>query len=113
MAIPSQPPRQLERRWAQRYAFCTELEIEWGSALLRARTRDVSTNGMFIETADTLWLGAGFTAQMHLDRRPLKVDCVVKRVEPGRGMGVTVALEKSESRQCYEQFLSTLSNKPR
>ena len=71
-----------ERRWAPRYSFRAELEIEWGSAVLRGSTRDISSNGMFIESADPLWVGAGFTARLALDQ-PVKVDCFVKRVEPG------------------------------
>ena len=46
--------RRLERRWAPRYSFRADLEIEWGSAVLRANTRDISANGMFIESLDTL-----------------------------------------------------------
>jgi len=44
---------------------------------------------MFIEAIDPLWLGAGFTARLTLDR-PVKLNCFVKRVEPGHGMGVSV-----------------------
>jgi hypothetical protein len=100
--------RRLERRWAPRYSFRADLEIEWGSAVLRARTRDISANGMFIEAVDPLWIGAGFTAQLNLDH-PLKLDCSVKRIEPGRGMGVSVALSESESQKVYQDLLSSLS----
>jgi hypothetical protein len=55
MSSEEQPPRHLERRWATRYSFRAELEIEWGSAVLRGKTRDISSNGMFIESSDTLW----------------------------------------------------------
>jgi hypothetical protein len=100
--------RRLERRWAPRYSFRADLEIEWGSAVLRARTRDISANGMFIEAVDPLWIGAGFTAQLNLVH-PLKLDCSVKRIEPGRGMGVSVALSESESQKVYQDLLSSLS----
>lgn len=100
--------RRLERRWAPRYSFRADLEIEWGSAVLRANTRDISANGMFIEAVDPLWIGAGFTVHMNLDR-PLKLDCSVRRIEPGRGMGVSVALSESESQQLYQDLLSSLS----
>jgi len=50
--------RRLERRWATRYSFRADLEIEWGSAVLRGSTRDISTSGMFIEAVDPLWVGA-------------------------------------------------------
>jgi hypothetical protein len=100
-------PRRLERRWAPRYDFRVNLDIEWGSAVLRATTRDVSTNGMFIESMDPLWVGAGFTANLQLER-PVKVTCFVKRVEPGRGMGVSVSVPE-EQREPYQQLITRLS----
>ena len=103
-----QASRRLERRWAPRYSFRASLDIEWGSAVLRGNTRDISSNGMFIEVPDTLWIGAGFTARLHLPQ-PLKVNCQVKRVEPGRGMGVSVALAESESQKAYSDLLSSLT----
>ena len=108
MASGDQPARRLERRWAPRYSFRAGLEIEWGSAVLRGSTRDVSANGMFIEAPDTLWVGAGFTARLSLSQ-PVKLDCSVKRVEPGRGMGVSVAPSESESQRLYHDLLSSLS----
>jgi len=101
--------RRLERRWAPRYSFRAGLESEWGSAVLRASTRDISSNGMFIEALDPLWIGAGFTARLNL-ARPLVMDCSVKRIEPGRGMGVSVSLSENESQKLYLDLLSSLSN---
>jgi hypothetical protein len=109
MGSGDHPARRLERRWAPRYSFRADLEIEWGSAVLRGNTRDISSNGMFIEAADPLWLGAGFTARLALDR-PVKLDCSVKRIEPGRGMGVSLAVSETESQKLFEDLLSSLSN---
>jgi hypothetical protein len=109
MGTGKHPSRQLERRWAQRYSFRANLEIEWGSAVLCGNTRDISANGMFIEAADSLWIGAGFTARLNL-ARPVRLDCSVKRVEPGKGMGVSVALSESESQKLYQDLLSSLSS---
>jgi len=53
-------------------------------------------------------IGAGFMARLHLPQ-PLKLHCQVKRVEPGRGMGVSVALAESESRKLYSDLLSSLT----
>ena len=108
MSTGDHPARHLERRWAPRYAFRTDLEIEWGSAILRGNTRDISANGMFIEAADPLWVGAGFTARMNLSQT-VRLDCSVKRVEPGRGMGVTIAASESESQKLYQDLLSSLT----
>ena len=105
--------RRFERRWAPRFRFHADLEIEWGSTVLRARTRDVSSNGMFIESVDPLWVGARFSAQLTLDR-PIRLNCFVKRVEPGRGMGVSLALAEEEpNSQKYQEFINLLSvNQP-
>jgi hypothetical protein len=103
--------RRLERRWALRYSFRAELEIEWGSALLTGKTRDISSSGMFIEAADTLWIGAGFTARLNVDP-PLKVDCSVKRVEPGLGMGVSMAFAESDHRKYFQDLLVSLAGNP-
>ena len=100
--------RRLERRWAPRYLFRAELEIEWGSAVLRGSTRDISANGMFIESADTLWVGAGFSARLAL-HNPVKVNCSVRRVEPGRGMAVTVTVPEQGHQQQYQNLLASLS----
>jgi PilZ domain len=107
MGIGDLTSRRLERRWAPRYDFRVSLDIEWGSVVLRATTRDVSTNGMFIESIDPLWVGAGFTANLQLEQ-PVKVTCFVKRVEPGRGMGVSVSLPDGQ-RESYQQLISRLS----
>jgi len=107
MGMQQPNARRLERRWAPRYSFRTGLEIEWGSALLHASTRDVSASGMFIESADPLWVGAGFSANLQLEQ-PLRVDCRVRRVEPGHGMGVSVSLPQ-EQQQCYQELLNKLS----
>jgi hypothetical protein len=109
MGSGNHPARRPERRWAPRYSFRADLEIEWGSAVLRGSTRDISASGMFIEAADPLWVGAGFTARLTLDR-PVRLDCFVKRIEPGRGMGVSVAVSESESQRLFEALLSSLSN---
>lgn len=108
MGSGDQPFRRAERRWAPRYAFRGSLEIEWGSTVLRASTRDISSNGMFIESADPLWLGAGFTAHLVLDQR-LKLDCSVKRIEPGKGMGVSVKIPEENNELLYRDLLASLS----
>ena len=109
MGSGDQTSRRSDRRWAPRYSFRANLEIEWGSAVLRASTRDISSNGMFIESADPLWIGAGFTAHLAL-HRSVKVDCSVKRIEPGIGMGVAVTLSDGQHEQRYQDLLASLSH---
>jgi hypothetical protein len=97
-----------ERRRAPRYRYQATVEIEWGSARLRARTRDISDGGMFIEADDVLWVGAGFRARLAFDY-PLWLECSVKRVEPGLGMGVTVEVREDQSQRHYQALLAKLA----
>src|SRR5204862_7845767 len=102
MGTGDHPVRRLERRWAPRYSFRANLEIEWGSAVLRGSTRDISSNGMFIEAVDPLWVGADFPARLTL-YRPVKLDCFVKRIEPVKGMGVSVAVSPSQRPKLFHE----------
>jgi hypothetical protein len=87
-----------------------DLEMEWGSAILRGRIRDISSSGMFIELPDPLWVGAEFAARIAVEEKePLRLDCSVKRVEPEHGMGVTVVPPEEESRKRFHRFLSELA----
>jgi hypothetical protein len=97
-----------ERRRAPRYRYQAILEIEWGSARLKARTRDISASGMFIDAEDLLWVGAGFRACLATED-PFWLECSVKRVEPGRGMGVTVELREDQSQVHYKNLLAKLA----
>ena len=99
---------RVERRKSPRYRYQAILEIEWGSARLQARTRDISAHGMFIETEDVLWVGAGFRARLAMEN-PLWLDCSVKRVEPGRGMGVSVELREDQSQRDFQGLLARLA----
>jgi len=99
--------RHPERRKAPRFRYQAPVEIEWGSARLRAHTRDISASGMFLESEDVLWVGAGFRARLAVDR-PVFMECSVKRVEPGRGMGVTVEMQDEQSRY-FRELLARLA----
>ncbi len=81
--------------------------MEWGSAILRGRVRNISMSGMFIESADSLWVGAGFRARLFLEE-PVHVNCFVRRVEPGWGMGVSVALPDDEH-QRFRKIVQSLA----
>jgi hypothetical protein len=63
---------------------------------------------MFIESEDVLWVGAGFRAKLTTER-PMWIECSVKRVEPGLGMGVTVQLSEDQSQQHYQDLLAKLA----
>jgi hypothetical protein len=53
-------------------------------------------------------VGAGFTARLALDR-PVQMNCSVKRVEPGRGMAVSVTVSEEQHQQRYQDLIASLT----
>jgi hypothetical protein len=100
---------QIERRRSSRYPFDSLIEIEWGSIRLKGRVIDISAEGMQIEVANPLWLGASFTAHLPLET-PVQMKCVVRRISPGQSMAVTFALNE-EGRTQLVVLLETLAKK--
>ncbi len=100
---------QIERRRSPRYPFDSSIEIEWGSLRLQGRVIDISAEGMQIEVANPLWLGASFTAHLPMEP-PLQMECVVRRIAPGRSMAVTFVLNEGGRTQ-LGVLLETLAKK--
>jgi hypothetical protein len=63
---------------------------------------------MFIKTSNPLWVRAEFMARI-LVPEPVDVGCVVRRVEPGCGMGVEFTELSNRARQLLDEFLCKLS----
>jgi hypothetical protein len=97
-----------ERRCETRFPYHAGLEIEWGSAILKAHVREISGDGMFIEMEYPLWIGATFQARLALSP-PLTLHCVVRRVEPGRGIGASVKTAEPEGASRLEALIHSLS----
>lgn len=76
-----------ERRKHPRYPLQADVELQWGFESLPALATDISMGGMFIATTNPLWIGASFTARLLLGE-PITLNCTVRRVLPGKGMGV-------------------------
>jgi hypothetical protein len=100
-------PRITERRLARRCDFDAPLEIEWGSSTLPARVTQISASGMFIQIDQPLWVGASFEARLGL-HPPLLLRCVVRRVAPGQGMGVSIEVAEAQGIERLEALVESL-----
>lgn len=98
----------VERRRFPRFPFQIDVEIEWGFEVLPALVTDVSMSGMFIATPNPLWVGAAFKARL-LMAEPLTLDCTVRRVLPGKGMGVVISDLSEEARSRLQALVSSLA----
>jgi hypothetical protein len=96
-----------DRRIFNRRKFQGTLEIEWGSATLKALVRDLGPQGLFVELVPPLWVGATFSARLDLDP-PLQMICTVCRVEPGTGFAVAFNLPEESGKAQLEELLAAL-----
>ncbi|HEV2421157.1 MAG TPA: PilZ domain-containing protein [Candidatus Acidoferrales bacterium] len=76
-----------ERRRHKRYPCKATVKITWGQVALEATLRDISASGMYLETHEPLWVRAQFSARVMLPE-PIRVECIVRRVDAGKGMVV-------------------------
>ena len=96
-----------ERRRASRFRCDLGIAIEWGAASLRGSVVDISIDGMFVELDQPLWIGARFAAQLEFEE-PVRLECVVRRVQPLRGMAVTYAVPDEAGRAVIASYLERL-----
>jgi len=98
--------RRLRREFA-RYHFQVPAEIAWQSRKIWGRVTDVSRGGLFIEMTDPPCLGAHFVLNVALNV-PLRINCIVRRVVAGRGIGVEINVPE-QSRKRFQALLLALS----
>jgi c-di-GMP-binding flagellar brake protein YcgR len=110
MAAEEQPSLTgVDRREAYRAHYYADVEIEWGPSILRARTTDISLDGMMVETPSPLAAGTEFRARVFLgEGAPLEAECVVKQVFEGKGMGVSFADLKPADQARLRKLLAGL-----
>ena len=101
-------PVRDERRHAERRPFQGTIEIDWGSTTLTGTVRDIGPRGLFVELLPPLWVGARFLARVALDP-VLPLDCQVRRVEPGKGMGISFDVPEESGRVQLDALMASLS----
>jgi hypothetical protein len=96
------------KRKSLKYKFDEAVTIRLGGDVLSGRVREISHDEMFIEIANLLCIGAAFSAQL-VAQKPILLECVVRWVEPRRGMGVRIVAPGAEGRKRFAALLDRLS----
>jgi hypothetical protein len=89
--IPKEELFDRLRRSSTRYQFRIQAELVWQSRRSWSRVVDISRGGMFIEMDAPFRVNAMFIAYLALNV-PLQLNCRVRRVVPGRGIGVSLTV---------------------
>jgi hypothetical protein len=98
----------VERRSVARIACDFPITITWGAATLQGNVADISVRGMFVELDDPLWIGARFAAQLALEKA-VNLECVVRRVQPLRGMALIYVVPDEAERAVVASAIERLS----
>jgi hypothetical protein len=106
-AIPREELSRRLRRGFERFKFTLSAEIAWQSQKKWGRVVDVSRSGLFIEMDEPLARGSRFAAHLALNV-PLQLNCEVKRIVAGLGVGVAITVPR-ESKKRFEGLLLALS----
>ena len=73
-----------------------------------ARVRDVSLGGLFVETAKPRAVGSTAKVDFLVPEGQIRADVVVRRVEPGCGLGLKFTALSDEDRPRFVTLLSRL-----
>jgi hypothetical protein len=98
-----------ERRRHKRYPCQAAVKITWGQVSLEATLRDISMSGMYLETQEPLWARAQFSAVLMLPEA-IRVECIVRRVDPGKGMVVEFTELTQETKMNLNHLIWKLAN---
>jgi hypothetical protein len=98
-----------ERRRHERYPCQAAVKITWGDVHMEASLRDISLSGMYIETPEPLWARAQFSAHLMLPEA-IRVECVVRRVDPGKGMVVEFTQVTQETKMNLTHLIWKLAH---
>ncbi len=105
---PNNPAdERADERRPRRFPCAMDITIEWGAAELRGKVVDISAQGLFVELQNPLWIGARFAAHLELEK-PVRVECVVRRVQPMRGMAATYSIFDEAQRQALATMMENL-----
>lgn len=106
---PQDSPNWLEQRASVRYEFGVRVEIDSNGWKLWGRIRNLSRTGLFIELPAGVPIPTdSFHARLAL-HKPLRVECVVRRIVPGQGIGVSIEIPDRIAALRYAALLVALS----
>ena len=98
---------RLQRKFI-RFKFHADAEIVRGSTKTACRVTDISRGGLFIQVASPPREGSTFLLRLALNV-PLRLTCLVRRVVPGVGVGVTFDVGAREKKR-FDALLQALTD---
>src|SRR5712691_13402945 len=73
-----------------------------------SRGRNLSMGGLFVETPKSMGVGSTAKLEFLVQEGQIRADAVVRRAEPGRGLGMKFTAVSEENRPRLEALISRL-----
>jgi hypothetical protein len=95
------------RRFSTRIELQERVCVYWRCAGKEdlSRIRNLSTGGLFLETADYRVVGAVAKLDFLVPEGQIRAEAMIKRVEPGRGLGMKFTAVREEDRLRLAEFI--------
>ena len=106
----SKPSAFPSRRFTSRVETHGNVWVDWrcGGREDISRVRNLSLGGLFVETAESRDAGSAVKLEFLVQEGQIRADAVVRRAEPGRGLGMKFTAVKEEDRPRLEALISKL-----
>ena|SRR6267143_1362737 len=98
------------RRFSSRVATPGDVYVYWSSVGYgdTSRVRDLSSRGLFVQTRQPKPLGAKANLHFLVEEGQIRAEAVVRRVEPGRGLGLQFTAVREEDRRRLADLMRRL-----
>ena len=98
------------KRFSSRVVTPGDVYVYWSSAGYNdtSRVRDLSSGGLFVRTRKPRSVGAKTNLYFLVEEGQIRAEAVVRRVEPGRGLGLQFTAVREEDRRHLADLMKRL-----
>jgi hypothetical protein len=105
-----QPQTPHSKRFSSRVETPGDVYVYWSSAGYddTSRVRDLSSGGLFVQTRKPRSVGAKTKLHFLVEEGQIRAEAIVRRVEPGRGLGLKFTAVREEDRRRLADLMKRL-----
>jgi hypothetical protein len=98
------------KRLSSRVETPGDVYVYWSSAGYddTSRVRDLSSEGLFVQTRKSRALGATTSVHFLVEEGPIRAEAIVRHVKPGRGLGLEFTAVHEEDRRRLADLMKRL-----
>ncbi len=105
-----QPQAPHSKRFSSRVETPGDVYVYWSSGGYNdtSRVRDLSSRGLFVQTRKPGAVGAKSNLDFLVEEGQIRAEAIVRRIEPGRGLGLKFTAVRDEDRRRLADLMKRL-----